>query len=162
MNKKLSICIVMGIIMAAFCVVYGSYLHFKHGPHDRAKHDFMNINLMRINNHYYSGWPFSHLILYIIFGFMCPEKWFIILSLGGLWELMEMGMSYTQKDEHKKQFLKEKGNVSNIYDENWWAGTWTDLVFNFIGFAIGVTLRMMMKTGIQGPYCGKKGCSGKI
>lgn len=81
-----------------------------------------------------SWWPISHFILFFILGVFFPQCWLQILSLGVLWELIEVGLSKVAKTE-RQQVTTKTGDVE--YSTNWWAGSTKDIVMNFAGFGCG-------------------------
>lgn len=83
------------------------------------------INLTRSDGYYpkndddtsdclMTEWSLSHLIMYIIFGFMVPSQWLLLILIGVLWE----GYEY----------------LLNISDG-------LDIFYNIVGLVIGMTLR---------------------
>ena len=84
------------------------------------------------------GWGIIHFILFIIYGYLFPDKHIFFLTLSILWELFE-----TYVGTHKiiiggKRF--KMGDSSNMYEPNenhWWYGRVSDIAFNMAGYIIG-------------------------
>lgn len=85
-----------------------------------------------------SWWPISHFILFFILGYLYPQCAVTILSMGIIWEGIEISASYFQRQQY--QAIKtETGDVE--YTGNWWAGGIKDILFNTAGFYTGVLVR---------------------
>lgn len=70
-----------------------------------------------------TGWRMSHLILYLIFGVIYPEYFWLFFMFGIIWEIVE--------------FILTK------VDDNWWGSSYDhilDIITNSIGFILGMLL----------------------
>ena len=153
---KICKCLLIQIFGALCMTLYGSFLHFAYGPVKRTKKDPFNRVVFKINDGEYTLWPVLHFILYFFLGFMCPNHWAFILGMGVVWEIIEISLNYMNKDNfkriHEEDIKRELGTgTNNIYDEYWWAGTWTDVVFNLLGFALGFFLNYCLNNGTSLP-----------
>jgi hypothetical protein len=108
---------------------------------------FLNYALFKIHNQDYmneivfrdlpilgdlSWWPISHFVLYLILGYLFPQCWILILSIGVLWE----GFEKFYGDYVDSQKAEDGGEYST-----WWAWNWKDVVMNIMGFLTGTALR---------------------
>ena len=97
-------------------------------------HDLMNVKIMNIYEDCCSGWAFSHLLLFMLLGYLYPDCW-IVLILGALWEVVESVVNMFDvrgsTPKHKVQY------------EVWWSASIKDIVLNTVGFLIGRTIRKM-------------------
>lgn len=111
------------------------------------------VNLDPLNKHLFSIgpiqvglWPISHLILYMILGYIYPDYWLQISIMGIIWEFVEFTngaltdnpITATEKDKEKKSGQKR------MYDKKWMAGNAYDILFNTVGLIIGVNMARLM------------------
>jgi len=86
-----------------------------------------------------SMWPISHFILYLIWGFLCPECWIFFSIVGVLWELFEtiLGMNSKKTDD----IITRKNGVQY---NNYWSGSLLDIIFNSLGLLVGISLNKLI------------------
>ena len=83
---------------------------------DPLEKSFLNIK-------YLKGWLISHVLFFILVGYIYPKTLVISMILGIIWELIE-GIDFGSP---------------------WWYGQLIDLNANFLGFIIGYLLQKYMK-----------------
>ena len=81
------------------------------------------------------GWSVLHLFQYLLFGFLFPKLFYPAMIIGILWEISEFYCEY-----YRTEWLK-KYNFTTDNDDIWWYGKVSDILFNIIGFRIGMYLR---------------------
>ena len=72
----------------------------------------------------FTGYRFSHFLLYMVAGYFFPEKWLLFLVAGIIWEILES--IYRQ-----------------IQNDKWWGGPKdyvVDIIVNMAGFFTGAYL----------------------
>ena len=97
-NKKLKILyflFIVCIILHLFSFIRCTFLKFG------INIDFLSYN--KQNNLILNGWATSHFILYLIVGYLYPNEYLYVFSLGIIWEIYEY------------LFAKDKIFISNIY-----------------------------------------------
>lgn len=117
--------------------VYAIFLAVVYGQNKTQK-DFMNVKVFDMPSleNCCSLWPLSHLILFFILGFLYPDCGILIISLGIGWELFEMLLAGATRTN--RQYVRSSSKIE--YSENWWAGSFKDIVMNVVGYAAGATL----------------------
>jgi len=89
----------------------------------------------------YCSWPIAHFILYVFLGIACPRIWPFLFVLGFVWEIIEWIIgSFIRKTEAKGKKVS-KTFVNNQYNQEWFTGKWSDLIFNGAGLAVGIGIR---------------------
>ena len=80
----------------------------------------------------------NHLILWIIIGYLVPNKYYLALFLGILWELFERYIVY-----HKSlyTFVKKNWPVPEKYWNEINTNSFVDICVNMIGYYIGSKTR---------------------
>ena len=120
-----------------FIWLYWYILKQKYGTTDLAKNDILNkkvFELPCISETCCSSWKILHFLLFMIVGFLYPQHWKLITILGILWEIYEMLMS---KIMHRPyQIARDKNG--DIEYSGWWSGSFSDILFNSAGLALGV------------------------
>lgn len=86
---------------------------------------------VRIFNHPFDCWALSHLLFYIILGFLFPHYWKLILLLSVVWELIEY-IGY-----HVEKYVLDNKNI-------YWCAKFSDIIVNLIGFIIGLSIRIII------------------
>lgn len=121
-----------------------SYQNILNTTENSTKNDILSkkfVNLKFFGDECCSGWSLSHLILYFIVTYKYPSQWLKIFIIGCLWELLEyfLGTFYTEKT-----VVNENGD-SLQYEEKWWTGNKSDILFN----SIGILLALMVVAYLQ-------------
>lgn len=109
------------IVIISFCLIYtyGNFLE-KYEIPDILQKKFANCQGC-------DGWGLSHVILYIILGYLFPDKHFLFMLLSVIWEFVE-----TYLGIHLKSFKNK-----NKSDDAWWYGRVSDIACNLVGYTIG-------------------------
>jgi len=147
--------IILSIVVIAI-VLWWVYLRYTWGENGVPNHDFMNVMVVRVPflENCCSWWPISHFILFFIIAYIFPECWWQLIVLGVLWECVEVVLSVAL--EKKRQGAREtNGNVE--YSNNWWAGSFKDILMNSLGVLSGVLLRKVIDDGrgVKRDVCGR-------
>ena len=92
---------------------------------------------IRILNLELDGWSFSHIMFFMLMGYLFPNTFIKTMLLGISWELFEHLYG-----KHRPGWLGGYGGECNNIatdreDGNWWYGKWTDIVCNAFGFLVG-------------------------
>ena len=83
------------------------------------------------------GWSGTHVLFFLMMGYLFPKSFILSMLLGISWELFEHLYG-----KHRPGWLGGYGDCPNLQsdrteDGNWWYGKWTDIVCNALGFLIG-------------------------
>jgi len=62
-------------------------------------------------NGYFTNWTISHFIAFLIAGIICPDYPILIISLGVLWELIELYLEYINKTDPNHFLCKMLNNM---------------------------------------------------
>lgn len=98
----------------------------------------------------FDGWSFLHFMLFGVFGFIQPGKFFHFFALGAAWELTEDFLAadnVTQVvDCTDPHVTNPKGEVHrkfwcNGVQTDYWYGKWDDLLANSLGYLVGQLAR---------------------
>lgn len=87
------------------------------------------------------GWAITHLLFFLLLGFLYPEHLLTIMIIGVIWEFFETFLG-SYKIMLFGQRVKLVGDIQNgvVNDNSWWYGRVTDIAFNLIGLIIGVSI----------------------
>lgn len=130
MNQKYLHITIISLICVFIIIVYGTYRCKNTNFVDPLTKSFFPSPL----NKFLDGWGISHLVFFLILGYLYPQTQFLIYSfiLGVIWELIE----YSIKD-HPFYLSKCKYNIGTDNTKHWWYGRWQDIIMNSIGLLIG-------------------------
>lgn len=106
-------------LMGAVLLLYDKYMK-KHQALDA-----MKTPIFQILGRSFTVWPLTHFLLYFTVGYLYPKSQ-RVLYIGVAWELFEQLMSVLEK-------RCGKGNKNK-----WWESDPTDIIFNALGFYMGV------------------------
>ena len=89
-------------------------------------------------------WALSHVLLYMVLGYMYPNRLFILLILGILWEIFEVKigkiklemLGFNVPDD---EVIVKDGSI------HWFFGRVTDIAFNLSGAIIGAEIAKYVK-----------------
>lgn len=98
-----------------------------------------------------SGWKVSHFTFFFIVGLLYPHCDAVAIGGGILWEGVEVAVSAYWRQE--RQALRDGSTGTVEYSNNWWAGSFADIVFNIVGFYLGKLVAL--KTSIGQKCCGR-------
>ena len=89
-------------------------------------------------------WAITHILLYIVLGYMYPDKLFILMLIGIVWEIIEVRIG-----KIKLQILGFDVPDDNAIIKNgqihWFFGRVTDIAFNLSGAIIGAEIAKYYK-----------------
>lgn len=121
------------LFMVILICMYWIVLRLSFGK-DVVEHDPMNRIVIKIPGleNCCSWWPISHFIFFFIIGIIYPNCGLIAMAGGAIWELIELFLSALTAQE--RQPARHKGRSQVEYSQNWWAGSFKDLLMNAAGF----------------------------
>lgn len=123
MTRNLTVAITVYSITISAIILYFLTLLLMYGYKSLIDKDPLNKNI-----NCFTLWEISHLLLYIVLGYLIPD-WFIQLTLVGIgWEIVEVLLGKLSTPTRNKITGKTT---------NWWTGSFRDIIFNTLGFAIG-------------------------
>ena len=108
--------ILLVIFPPIIIIIYYSLLKKYPGIKDPLEESFLNIK-------YLKGWIISHVLFFMLVGYLYPKTLVISMTLGVIWEIIE-GIDFNSP---------------------WWYGQSIDINANFIGFIIGYLIQKYMK-----------------
>ena len=121
--------VIWQVICAFSIILYGTF---------RCKNRWFKDPLMaRVSDNksiegYTDGWAISHVVFYMILGYLYPDRWMYMFVSGIGWEIIE------SRFENKPFYLSScKGREH----EKWWYGRYEDIISNTVGMMIGISLR---------------------
>jgi len=122
------------LVVITFIVMYWLVLMSIHGTTEMSHHDILNQRVMDnpFTGSPLSWWPFTHLFLFMLLGWMFPSCIILLFSFGVGWELIEMGMASLFSQPY--HYIRTSTGVEY---PNWWAGSTLDVGMNTIGLLIG-------------------------
>ena len=105
--------------------------------------DYLTMDLFNNSSKKYGldGWSVTHLLFYMLLAYLFPNKIILTVSLGIIWELVEMFLGIYIVI-YKPDIFKEFGSCSTDNTKIWWYGKFSDIIVNFIGFIIGQYLAL--------------------
>ena len=124
------------VIVFVLIVLYGWLRCKKKFPDVLEFKLFKNEKLKNLD-----GWWISHLVFYILMGYLYPYALRLSFIIGCIWELIELWAGkYKPKIFNSLGFCKssKKGEKDKI----WWYGKWEDPVGNLMGLLIGKNIRL--------------------
>lgn len=123
------------IVISSLCfAVIWAYSHYRCASHSRY---FRDPLLTKLGIWDLDGWSLTHVLFYILLGYLFPNQFVPLMAAGVLWELTE---SYILNR------LSSRGKCTEMDSGSWWFGRVSDIPMNAIGFAIGY--RLAQKKGL--------------
>jgi len=134
-------------IIVAFIFIKWLYLRSQYGASGVAANDPMNVKVLDVPylENCCSWWPISHFILFFILGYFFPECWGYLIFFGILWELFEVVMFYVTSQETQ---VVRTADRRIEYTNNWWAGSYKDVLMNTLGATGGYLTRKLVEAGL--------------
>ncbi len=141
-KRKVVAILVILLVLMLLIGIYGMTI-MTFFPKKMVYKDFMNYKIFTLpGSNCCSLWPISHLVLYLILGFIFPDCWLLLFIVGALWEAMEVVGGKIPILNPQRKFKEGYGDDPDVeYSNGWWAGSFKDVIFNTIGLAMGVLLR---------------------
>lgn len=129
--------IIFLLIIVLIILLWAIYLSTRHGE-DMAQNDPLNKKIIDIPifENCCSWWPISHFIIFFVVGILFPNSDLIAIPAGILWEIIEMVIA----DFFGRQRQGMVDNDKIEYSENWWSGSFKDIVFDIVGFYLGKSM----------------------
>lgn len=129
-------------VIVILIVAYYLFLRTSYGD-DMVNQDILNkkvIDICALDN-CCSMWPVSHYFLFLALGFFFSECWVTIITLGILWEIIEVvAGTLVVGDKWERQALRDGETGDVEYSGSWWAGSGKDIFMDISGFLSGVIL----------------------
>ncbi len=131
-------------IIIVLCIAAIIFIMIGHEYRDqiqtKLKQEFIKLPATSID-----WWSVSHFILYMIIGFLIPEKPVTFLLIGTAFEVIEDGLaadSCTQfincmEEKNKKESFMCKFSINNDY----YYMNWSDIFVNLFGYIAGSSIR---------------------
>lgn len=86
------------------------------------------------------GWAVTHFLFFMFLGWCFPSEWVFLFVLGVLWEVLE-----TFAKDHPFYLTQcASTNNHNHNQTGWWYGRWEDIVYNGMGLAAGIYLKLKL------------------
>lgn len=123
--------ILLGMVCITSIVLYGTYRCMNTSFSDPLTIAFAPPPFDK----YLDGWGLSHLLFFMLLGYLFPSHLLFSFFSGVAWELFE----YSMKD-HPFYLSSCKYDMTTHKGEGWWYGRWQDIVMNSIGLWIGSVL----------------------
>jgi len=106
----------------------------------RCQHpDFQDPLMKQFHLYDLDGWSLSHFLFFMMIGYMYPDKFYLSVLLGIIWELFES--FYGKK---RPGFLGGFGDCAttdpNVESGAWWYGRLSDIICNVVGLLVGIIL----------------------
>lgn len=132
------------VLVALLVIAYWIFLMLTYRTVRIVKYDFLNYEVMHTSfMRPLSFWPITHFVLFFILGFLFPSCYVLVLSLGVVWEIIEVIFSKVFRTPYQT-VRAEATNYSLEYHDNYWAGSFRDIIMNFAGFGLGYAFRSWM------------------
>ena len=74
------------------------------------------------------GWSLTHVLFYVLLGYLFPTQFVPLMAAGVLWELTE---------SHIMTRLSARGKCAEMESSSWWFGRLSDIPMNALGFYLG-------------------------
>ena len=122
------------MLIFIYWLILGLIFGFDNVP----QHDFMNVKMFNLPlfENCCSLWPISHFILFLIIGYLYPNCDVVAISGGVLWEVAEVAFFYiTKRSDRQPTRIADNSRIE--YSQNWWMGSFKDIIMNILGFYLG-------------------------
>lgn len=118
---------------------------------EKIQNDMLNVKVIDVPflENCCSWWPISHFILFFVFGILFPQCGVLVISIGIGWEIFESILSYLTNSP-ERQVMRES-TLSNDYEysQNWWAGSFKDIIMNIFGYLTGLIIVKIFNLNIS-------------
>lgn len=125
------------LIISSLCVC----LIFTYGNYRCSNKDtyFKDPLLTKLGLMDLDGWSLTHILFYLLLGYLFPDHFVPLMLMGVLWEIVEHFVL-----NHLKS-LNYHAKCTNMLlprdqENRWWFGRVSDIPMNALGFAIGYHL----------------------
>jgi hypothetical protein len=154
----------ISIIIVIILIFFGTNIDTVIGGSTNTEYNKANClicNQVGINGQL-SNWNVLHMLLFIIFGILCPNNYIYIIFIGIIWEFIELFFEYLNKVNHNSFYCKYMPNscAEKISSDEFWnhyfgikkyknslywcssgfIGQIIDIIFNTIGIYIGILI----------------------
>jgi hypothetical protein len=122
----LSFCVPLLLIL-----IYGTY---------RCSHkEYKDPLEMTIGIKGLDGWSLTHVMFFMIMGYLFPNTLIQTMILGMIWESFEH-ISGTNRPGWLGGYGGDCNGMKSKNGGNWWYGKWSDILCNLFGFMLGMNL----------------------
>ena len=84
------------------------------------------------------GWSLTHVLFYVLLGYLFPKHFVYLMLVGILWEIVEeFVLNHLKSVDYHSKCAKI---LPRDQEARWWFGRVSDIPMNAIGFAIGYHL----------------------
>tara|TARA_B100001093_G_scaffold204157_1_gene196251 strand:+ start:114 stop:569 length:456 start_codon:yes stop_codon:yes gene_type:complete len=118
-------------LSVSFILFYGKY----RCDHIKDHKDLLDFDIFKNSRKYeLNGWSISHLLFYMLLGYLYHEVLFITMFLSIIWELLE-----TFVGKYKPKFMDGWGfcQTEKKQTKVWWYGKFSDPFINLFGLLLG-------------------------
>ena len=135
-NNALSICTALSILALAFIV-------FGHKYKDQVVQRTLTKAIVELPGTTVDFWSVSHLLLFMAFGLVLPNRHVPFFLVGITWEVAEdiISADETTRLGDCKTHDKSKVMCKFSINDGYWYAKWDDVFFNLIGYTIGSAIR---------------------
>ena len=94
-------------------------------------------NKLRISHLELDGWSLSHIMFFMLMGYLYSNTFIKTMLLGISWEIFEHIYGKQRPGWLGGYGGKCNNMATDREDGNWWYGKWSDIVCNAFGFLVG-------------------------
>ena len=135
------------LIINGGAIIFYFYSYLKKFGECAIYNDPMNRKVFTfpIFNFAVSHWPILHFILFTFMGFMFPQYWKHLITIGIVWEIIESIMKIiTTKKGKKIKSKRVRIDDDTVEYTTYWDSSFKDIIFNSAGVICGVFLRSVI------------------
>ena len=92
------------LFVAYMVLMHNSFINNIFGGSDKNANCLVCTNIHF--NGYLTNWTVSHFLTFMIAGYICPKRVYLIILSGILWEIWELIMEYNSKTNHQNILCK--------------------------------------------------------
>jgi len=121
----------MYLLVLSLIFLYGQYRCSNKNFKDPLEKK-INISELEVD-----GWSFTHVMFFMLMGYLFPNTFIQTMTMGVLWELFEH-IYGKQRPGWLGGYGGKCNNMATDRDDgNWWYGKWSDIGCNAFGFLVG-------------------------
>lgn len=127
-------------IICSLCVclilAYGNYRCFNKDTY------FKDPLLTKLGLLDLDGWSLTHVLFYVLLGYLFPDHFVPLMLMGVLWEIVEEFVLNRLSSARSKC---DKIVLPRDHENRWWFGRVSDIPMNALGFVIGFHLKNKLR-----------------